>query len=277
MPTHRRSAVSITNPLKPVSRESFVSYPAKECLMFSYDPLQSQLSGAFTGGNPFGSQTFGQANPFQNPHSINPHSMMGFQHPLMASGIMQQHPLLGAAIQQQNPWVYAALQNPLLTGTVQHPLLAAGIGQQNPGLLQMLMSQYGAGGNVGSPWQQPGITSQPAPWQNLQSMAGFQHPLLAAAALQQPAFQYPLTAYGILQQHPMLAAGLQQQNPLLYAALQNPLLSAATGQQNPLLAHMAQYGQGPGAQGFGGQIAPQSWVGQGGLFGGQQMPGRGIY
>jgi len=150
--------------------------------------------------------------------------------------------------------------------------------QQLLQLASLLASQAGIPQAYGIP--NPYVSAFQNPWigqQNPLLTAGIQNPLLQNPLLQNPLLQNPLL------QNPLLTAVLQ--NPLLAASLQNPQvghhhLGQLGGQFGP--QQYSPFGQQLGSP-FGQQIgspfgqqqfspygqigtlAPQTWVGQGGL------------
>jgi hypothetical protein len=182
------------------------------------------------------------------------------------------------ALQYGSP--YQTLQNPLAQ---LNPLAGINPYQQHTGGIssfagippQLLLQLAALASQGGHQWGQ-------SPY------SGFQNPMLGGI-LQNPQALQSLHTTG-LQQNPLLASILQnpmalqglqsqglQQNPLL----QNPYLQQAL-LQNPLLAQSIGYGGSGYGQQFGQQhspfqqlgqfgqgIPPQTWIGQGGQFGGR--------
>jgi hypothetical protein len=132
---------------------------------------------------------------------------------------------------------YPGVTNPFQSPyqTLQNPLAA-----YNP-IAAMGISPFAQGGISPQHWQLASLAAQQAaiqqlhgsPWQN---PYGYQNPL----------FQNPLL------QNPLLQAILTQQNPYAHAGLQQQW-----GQIQPQM--------GP----YGNPLAPQTFIGQGGPFGGQ--------
>jgi hypothetical protein len=175
-----------------------------------------------------------------------------------------------------SPWA-TGLHNPLQAALMANPLLAAGL--QNPFINGGLQNPF-----IGL--QNPFINAGP---QNPFINGGLQNPFINAG-LQNPLFgiglQNPFQSgpYG----NPLAAAGLA--NPF-FAGMQNPALNPMYATQNPWqqgglfghqqhspysqIGHIAsQLGQaGPYGQ-VGYPLAPQSWVGQAGPFGGGQAFGQ---
>jgi hypothetical protein len=185
-----------------------------------------------------------------------PHQATNWQNPYQAPAF-------------QSPWITAGLQNPLLTAGLQNPLFTVGLHNPllNPILAQQLLgpqfglqpySPYQQIGPFGSPFGQQGspyqqvspfgqqvspFGQQGSPYQQV-SPLGQQASPFGQQGLpfgQQPGLPYT--------QQPGLPYGQQQGLPY--------------GQQQGL-----PYGQ------IGSPLAPQSWVGQSGQFGGGQPFGQ---
>ena len=217
----------------------------------------------------------------------------------------QTDPTLAAYAGMVNPFSspYTGMQNPVTNPATLNPLTSAlGVSCPVGGLSQLGQTGYAGIPNFGNIHPQqlqlaslltpqassPQLFGQ-SPWQNPYAVSSFQNPWITGGL-----------------QNPLLTAGLQ--NPLLSAGLQNPLLNPILAQQQfglqPLQAHVpyqqigqgmfglqgspyasqvspygsqvspyAQIGSPFGQQGspygqIGSPLAPQSWVGQAGPFGG---------
>jgi hypothetical protein len=208
--------------------------------MHTHDPFQTQLlMGAYSGAtNPFGSPYAG----LQTTGAISPFGQTQFGQPQFGQPPFGQQgyagvPNLGAIAQQQQ---LQQLQQQL----------------QQQQHLQQLASILGSHG-VNQPLF--GMVTHASPWQQNPLVA--QNPLLNPAIAQQLALQGGLP-YG---QWPQL--GQSPYGPSWSTYPQTSQIGSQFGQQ-PI-------GQGGFQPGY--QLAPQSWVGQPGIFGGAQQLAAQIY
>jgi hypothetical protein len=183
----------------------------------------------------------------QIPQTFGPNLMANWQNPYAVST-------------QYNPWVTAGLQNPLLTAGLQNPLIGLQNPLQNPLLHQMLAHQqhlaslygqqgspYGQIGQQGSPFAQYG--QQGSPFGQQSSPFGQQGSPFGQQGSPFGQFGQQGSPYGQIG---------QQGSPF--------------GQQGSPFGQFGQQGSPYGQ--IGSPLAPQSWVGQGGQFGGIQALGQ---
>jgi len=228
--------------------------------MITNDPLQAQLSmGAYSGAiNPFGVPVTALQTAM-NPTAFNPYSgvaqTMGIS-PYGPQGVQQGFgvPNPGAIAQQQQQLQQLQQIQQL---------------QQLQQLASILASQ-------GAVPQLFGIAPQVNPLQNQLQQNPFQQNQLQQGVLQNLLAQNPFVNPIVAQQLALQAVSQLGQPQFGQSQLgqtwpvypQVGQIGSVFGQQTGL-----PYGQTPFAQ-AGYQLAPQSWVGQAGLFGGQQVPGQ---
>jgi hypothetical protein len=155
--------------------------------------------------------------------------------------VFGQNPMLQNPYTVQNPWITGGLQNPLATAGLQNPLVTAGL-QQHP-LLNPILAQQQFGQPFGLQQPLPAYS----PYQQIGQISPFAQQGLPFAQQQGLPFGQPGLPYG----QPGLPYG--------------PQISPFAQIGSPFAQHGLPYGQ------FGSPLAPQSWVGQGGPFGGGQI------
>jgi hypothetical protein len=199
------------------------------------NPLAAQQLGIQGIGNPWAYAQQLQLASALAQQATQPQLTGAWQNPFITG---QYYPLITAHnpfTVQQNPFI-AGQQNPFITGQ-QNPFVT---GQQNP----FVTGQ-----------QNPFVTGQQNPF-----VTGQQNPFVTGQ--QNPFVTGQQNPFVTGQQNPFVTGAAQMQNPLLSQLVNpiaNPVLSQLASQiGNP---YQQQY-QLHGLQGLG-QLAPQSWVGQG--------------